>query len=678
MAKQPKKLSDADIVTRVSAKSKESVSWYDSKLSLERTRVLKYYNGDLPKRQHPGRSSYVSTDVYDSVEMMKAQILEVFAGGDEIAQFDPDEMMDEIACSAATAYCRKVIFHDNPGYHIFSDVIHDGLIARVGVAKVFWDEDCDYEDGEFSHVDEATVQGMAAHPEVDSLEAEQHPVTGLYSGKLKRKIDKSKVRIIVVPPEEFLVAPRSVSLAKAPYVGHRTLKTKAELKDEGYDTKIIDALHYDDNKGLDMSPEVIERTEQVESQYALDDPIQPSQEQVMVYESFVRMDIGDGNGTQLWRIVHVNDKLLEKEPVDKAPFLAFVPLPIPHMLFGNNYAAKVIPVQNARTVLTRGVLDHTSITVNPRYQVVNGGIVNPSELLENRLGGIVNVRRPDSVTPLQYSNLNPFVFQILGMLKDDKEQSTGISSLSQGLNKDAISKQNSTALVDQMVQLSGQRQKIIARNFAYGFFVPLMLEVVRLAILNDKGQTQVELGGQTVTVTPSQWTERTTCRVSMHLGYGDKEAAAAKLKMAYQGMAQDPAIADMFTRDNRYNMIIDAMKLEGMSGASRYITNPAKLPPPQKQPDPIAMAEAQAKSTQAQASMTAAQAAVMHEQNHVQDSQVKHALQNQKQQVDAANKQHDQLRKDLDVSNKINVSQREMRLAEHTAQREAFITPKAG
>jgi hypothetical protein len=69
---------------------------------------------------------------------------------------------------------------------------------------------------------------------------------------------------------------------------------------------------------------------------------------------------------------------------------------------------------------------------------------------------------------------------------------------------------------------------------------------------------------------------------------------------------------------------------------------------------------------------------MIHEQNHAQDSQVKHMLQGNKQQVDAVNKEHDQLRKDLDVQNKINVAQREMRLAEHTAHREAFISPRAG
>jgi hypothetical protein len=90
-----------------------------------------------------------------------------------------------------------------------------------------------------------------------------------------------------------------------------------------------------------------------------------------------------------------------------------VPLPIPHVFYGNNFAARVIHTQNARTVLFRGVLDHTAITTNPRYMVVNGGLMNPRELLDNRLGGIVNVRRPDSVAPFQQNPLNPYIFQLL-------------------------------------------------------------------------------------------------------------------------------------------------------------------------------------------------------------------------------------------------------------------------
>src|SRR5215469_7689792 len=131
-------LTDAEIVTKVLSKSKESVGWYDSRLSKERQRVLGYYNGDLPKRQHPGASSYVSTDVYDAVEMLKAQLLEVFAGGDHIATFDPDQAMNAQDCLVATEYSSYIIFRENPGFAIFNDVIHDGLNSRVGVAKVYW------------------------------------------------------------------------------------------------------------------------------------------------------------------------------------------------------------------------------------------------------------------------------------------------------------------------------------------------------------------------------------------------------------------------------------------------------------------------------------------------------------------------------------------------------------
>ena len=139
--------------------------------------------------------------------------------------------------------------------------------------------------------------------------------------------------------------------------------------------------------------------------------------------------------------------------MDRAPFYDFCPLPIPYMFYGNNFAARVIPTQNARTVLTRGILDHTAITTNPRWGVVKGGLLNPKEMIENRLGGLVNMTRPDAVKALEQANLNPFVFQTLEMLKSNKEESTGISALSQGLNKDAISTQNSAALVDNLVDL---------------------------------------------------------------------------------------------------------------------------------------------------------------------------------------------------------------------------------
>jgi hypothetical protein len=140
MAKKPSILKDEDILTKVSAKSQSCVNWFDSRLSKERERVTRYINGDLPKRTSKGSSSYVSSDVYDSVQMMNSQLLEVFAGGEQIAQFDPDADMDVEDCRIATECARYVIFRENEGYNVFNSVIYDGLTARAGVAKVYWEE----------------------------------------------------------------------------------------------------------------------------------------------------------------------------------------------------------------------------------------------------------------------------------------------------------------------------------------------------------------------------------------------------------------------------------------------------------------------------------------------------------------------------------------------------------
>jgi hypothetical protein len=48
--------------------------------------------------------------------------------------------MNAETCRVATEYASYVIFRENDGYNIFSSVIYDGLTARAGVAKVYWEE----------------------------------------------------------------------------------------------------------------------------------------------------------------------------------------------------------------------------------------------------------------------------------------------------------------------------------------------------------------------------------------------------------------------------------------------------------------------------------------------------------------------------------------------------------
>jgi hypothetical protein len=585
MAKKPSILKDEDILAKVSAKSQTNVSWADSRLSKERERVTRYINGELPKRNNEGSSSYVSSDVYDAVQMMVSQTLEVYSGGEQIAKFDPDAEMDVENCRIATECARYVIFRENPHHSIFQNVIYDGLTCRAGVAKVYWDERYKTTEKEFEGLDEASATALAAQEEVDSFDADEQP-DGTFKGSLTIKKDVSKVTIDPLAPEEFLIDAMARSIEAADIVEHRTPKTRAELIDMGYERELVMKLPSDDAKMLQFSPEVLARRMKT-SDGTEGEPVQNEMEYIVYYESYIRMQIDSSKGVRLYKICRAGDKVLDKQEVDKAPFLAFIPLPIPHVFYGFNYAAQVIHTQNANTVLFRGVLDHTAITSNPRFFVVNGGLLNPRELLDNRLGGVVNVRRPDSVVPMQQNQLNSYVFQTMQVLDSKSEKSTGISALSQGLNKDAISTQNSRGLVDNMIKVGSGRQKIIARNFAYDFFVPLMIEVVRLLIANQKGDKVIEIAGAPITVTPEVWTERTSCSVSLHLGYGEKDMAANELAQGYQMMAKDPGLGTAFGLKQRTAMLADIAKLKGFTNFAAYVDANAQPPGP----DPLAVRE---------------------------------------------------------------------------------------
>jgi hypothetical protein len=659
-------LDDKTLGAIVDAKIREAVGWFSSKLSLERERVLKFYNGELPKKQSDGNASYVSTDVYDGVEAMKAQLLETFAAGYDIVRFSPQNEDDVEPSRIATEYTDYVIFRQNDGYKIFSDVIHDGLISRNGIAKVYWDECLDDVEEQFENLTEDEVNAIMAVDEVGDLEAEMGE-DGTYSGTLKKTLDKSQVRIEVVAPEEFCVDPQSTELNKDTFCVHRSVKSLADLIKAGYDTKKLKDYNIEGEDYFKNHPEKLARFSQIDSGYTIESGDQQDElRMVLVNECYIRLQLKGDKYPKLYKIVRVGSNTLAKDEVDDFPFVVFTPLPVPHAFYGNNYAARIIPTQNVTTVLTRSIIDHTSITNNPRYKVLKGGLTNPKELLDNRLGGIVNITRPDAIMPMEQAPMNPFVYQTLEMIKAKNEETTGISSLSQGLNKDAISKQNSAAMMENLVSLSQTRQKIVARNFGNGFLIPLWLKVYNLVLMKEKKERVVELSGNWVPVNPKTWRERRDATVSLHLGYGEQEKEAGKYTMLLSMAAQDPELsASMQVAGGKYNAAKKILMLNGIKDVSNFLAHPSKVPPPQ--PDPmmaleIKKMELEAKKLEADAAKAAAEAQIEMARIEMEKTQ---------QEFDNMMALREADRLDADIANKIDVAQRELDMAEQAPPAEA-------
>lgn len=584
MAKKDyKKLSDNSIVTLVDQQVGNSVGYADSELSTERAKIIDYYNGTLPKPAHDGNSKYVSLDVYDAVESLKAALLETFSAGTRTVKFAPQNEDDVELAKMCTEYTDYVVHRQNDMFNVMSTAIHDALIARAGVVKVFWENSAETDYEEFEDITETELDMLLAQDNVELVESTTDDI-GLTSGTIGIERDTSQVVIENVAPEEFLIESQAKSLEDVTFCAHRTKKTLSELRLEGYSEKLIDKIGDHTDVDFETDPEVLARFDNIGNFRNGSSDHQDQVRSVMVYEAYILLDVEGTGIAELYKVIKAGNVLLEKEKVNRKPFVTFVPLPTPHSFYGNNFADKVVATQNARTVLTRSILDHAMITNNPRYTVVKGGLSNPRELIDNRLGGIVNTTRPDAISPMLQAPLNPFIFQTIKMLDEDMEDTTGVSKMSQGLNKDAISKQNSAAMVEQLATMSQQRQKIIARNFASQFMKPLFHMVYNLVCENEMQEKMVELSGSYVVCDPRKWKEKRDVQIELHLGYGEQEKEATKYLNMHTLLTNDPNLAAMYQQPNQYELAKKIMELSGVKEVSNYLTNPENIEPPQ--PDP--------------------------------------------------------------------------------------------
>jgi hypothetical protein len=93
---------------------------------------------DMPAQD--GRSYAVSTDVADTIEGLLPQLMDIFAGSDEVVKFEPGGPEDEEAAQQESDYVNYVFMQQNPGWMILYSFLKDGLLQKNGFVKVYWEE----------------------------------------------------------------------------------------------------------------------------------------------------------------------------------------------------------------------------------------------------------------------------------------------------------------------------------------------------------------------------------------------------------------------------------------------------------------------------------------------------------------------------------------------------------
>jgi len=137
------KMSASDLKSMIAAEKADALAAISAaKLAEERADAMDYYLGDMSKDMpaQDGRSRAVSTDVADTIEGLMPNLMDIFAGSDEVVRFEPVGPEDEEAAQQETDYVNHVFMQQNPGFMALYSFIKDALLSKVGIVKVWWEE----------------------------------------------------------------------------------------------------------------------------------------------------------------------------------------------------------------------------------------------------------------------------------------------------------------------------------------------------------------------------------------------------------------------------------------------------------------------------------------------------------------------------------------------------------
>ena len=617
------KMSEQDIQSAITTAIQSAIDYVDSDIAGQRERAQSYFDGNVDLEHEEGRSRVVSTKVRDVVRGAKPSLMRIFMSNNKFVEFTPKGPEDVANAEQATAYCHWV-FNKVGGYNVLSNAIHDSLVKKVGLVKVWWNTETIAKSYTYENLSDQEMQVLVnkegvevvKHRQDIEMEMDEFGLEierNVHSMVISHKYEEGEMVIEGIPPEEFFIDGSAKSIEDAYIVCHRSEKRAGDLVAMGFDQDVVDNLSGSDENTLIGNVEKIQRFgDSIQDDETVDND--PSMRLVLVTEAYLRIDAeGDGIPTLHKFVCGGTDyEVLEMEPWDKAPFADFHVDPEPHAFYGRSLAELVINDQDTTTSVLRGILDNVALVNTPRLEV-NEDMVEMDDVLNNEIGAIIRSEQIGSVNPLTV----PFVagstlpaLQYLDMLVEEK---TGITKMSMGLNPDML--QNTSATAASLTAQAGAGQvEVMARNLAEGTkkLFQLMLHV---AIQNSPDEQMMRLNGQFVPVDPSVWDANMDMEINVGLGTGQEDAKAAALMQTFQTQQQiwqtyGPQNG-LVSMTQMRNTLADTLALSGFNNADRYY---APMDDATEQQLMAQMAEQAAQAAQGEQGDPMAQAVIQAEQ----------------------------------------------------------------
>jgi len=599
---------------------------YIEQVGEDRAEATEYYLGESPQGQSSMQSEYISTDVRDSILFMLPSIMRTFFGTNKIVEFVPRNAEDIPLATQQTDYINYIIQQKNPGFKVMYDVFKDALIRKTGFVKAYWDDSISASTHEYTDMTPEGYQVLMMDPDVEIVkESAQmqsmtiiNPETGeevtqetpvSYDLTIRRVKSKDQVCIESIPPEEVLISRYARDLHSSPYVAHRMIKTVSDLVAMGYDKEEMEQYAGSGNL-IDAETFEEEEARNPYSDGIFDARNDGGQKNVLYVEHYLFYDLdGDGIDERI-RVCTVGNGLniVNMAQWDDLPITLFCPDPEPHTSIGSCPADYLKPIQAAKSQIMRDTLDSLGHAIFPRMGVVEGQ-VNIDDVLNTDIGQPIRMRAPGMVQPFAVPFVGKEAFPVLSYLDEAKENRTGVSKASAGLNADALQSSTASAVSATMSGAQG-RVELICRHFADGM-KDLFKLVNSLVVKHQDQPDMIRLNNEFVPIDPRYWDSDKDLVVNVAISKtSDAEKQSVLLQVAgkQEQILQQLGVNNPLVSLQQYsNTLSKLIEQAGFKDTKSFINSEVQpIPPQPPQPTPqdmLAQAEMEKAKVSAQKAM---------------------------------------------------------------------------
>ena len=559
-------------------------SFVESEIADDRIKSQRYFEGETDIGQEDGRSKIVATKVRDTIRAIKPSLMRVFLSSENPVEYIPTSQEDVAGAEQATKYAHWK-FQQLGGYTLLNNAIHDALVKKTGILKIWWEENTSATIHTYTNVTEEEMSAIVNEDDIEVIEhTEETEIEvdemgnqtqeAMHSLKVSHKKSNGELKMEAVPPEEFIVDRNAKSIDDAYIVAHRTEMRVSDLVEMGYDFDEISELSGLNTDDTYSDAEDFERKGyQQEEEDSTEDV---SMKKVAVTEAYMKLDKEGTGVAMMYRILMAggDDTVLECEPYGDVPFAVFEVDPEPHTFFGRSVADLVMNDQDSSTAMLRGMMDNVALTNSPRQGYVQGQ-VNVDDLMNNEIGGLVRMKSPQALVDIATPFVAGQVLTAMQYMDDAVEAKTGVTRASIGLDPDALQNTSATAARLQAQQGSAQIE-VMARNIAEGGMKRLFKLMLNILVENSCEETLMRLHGNFQPVDPRVWNTGMDMQVNVGVGTGqeaERQAALAQaLQMQLQIWNQYGAGNGLVSLTGIRNTLGDMLALQGVRNVDRYFT----------------------------------------------------------------------------------------------------------